>query len=176
MNEPPVLHFGSVLVQCFPHFISRTRDWCVHRHPCFLFSIHTLQFTSLTWHHCRNTCWFRVQLCNRLLLVVFWMLAYSLLRRVVVFRTVSSCHLVSSVFCFVRFVCRAPRFIYIGPFCFAKQLVRHFLWFRSSPCPSSTMCSCLRLPICSSHLVGIYQYIRTINMKAVTFSIQAIDN
>ena len=23
----------------------------------FLFSIHTLQFTSLTWYHCRNTCW-----------------------------------------------------------------------------------------------------------------------
>ena len=29
MNEPPVLHFSTVLVQCYPHFISRTRDWLV---------------------------------------------------------------------------------------------------------------------------------------------------
>ena len=35
MKEPPVLHFSTVLVQCYPHFISRTGDWCVHRHPCF---------------------------------------------------------------------------------------------------------------------------------------------
>ena len=97
-----------------------------------------------------------VQVCNRLLLVVFWVLAYLLLWRVVVFRTVPSCHFVSSVIRIVRFACRAPRFIYIGPFCFAKRLVCHFLWFRSSHCPSSTMCSCLRLSICSSHLVGIY--------------------
>ena len=36
----------------------------------------------------------QVQLCNRLLLVVFWVLAYSLLQHLVVFRTVPSCHFV----------------------------------------------------------------------------------
>ena len=58
----------------------------------------------------------------------------------------------------------------------AKQLVRHLLWFRSSHCPSSTMCSCLRLSTFFSPCGFFLSYIRTINMKAVTFSIQAIDD
>ena len=137
--------------------------------------VHILQLTSLTWHQSRNTCWFGYNCvidcyswfcgCLHILCYGAWLsFEQSLLVTLL-------------VLCFALCASLAGLLVLsMLLLYFAKQLVRHLLWFRSSHCPSSTMCSCLRLSICSSHLVGFLSYIRTINMKAVTFSIQAIDD
>ena len=130
MNELLVLHFSTVLVQCYSHFISRTRDWYVHRHPCFFFSIHLLHFVSLTWHHCRNTCWFgnsyvidcfsRVFGCWHILCYGAW------------WSFVQSIPVTSLVLCFASCASLAGLLVL---FFFAEQFVRLLLWFRSSHCP-----------------------------------------
>ena len=137
----------------------------------FLFSIHILQFTSLTWHHCRNTCWFGnrcvIDCYSRFLgACIFFVMARGCLSYI------SSCRLVNSVF-FLR-VLRLPGSSF--------YLFWSFLFWQNN----SFAFFCGFVVLIALYIVlmfvivylffspcGYLTFFRTINMKAVTFSIQA---
>ena len=111
----------------------------------FLFSIHILQFTSLIWHHCRNTCWFgnscvidcysRFFGCLHILCYGAWL------------SFVQSLPVTLLVLCFASCASFAGLLVlsFLVLSCFAKQLVRLLLWFRGSLCPlqCAPVCDCL---------------------------------